>query len=55
MHLLTFYQKLNTKFEQLKELLMKHIDILRITETKLDETKLVPCVAVFNERFCRTI
>ena len=44
---------LPNKFKQLKELVMKHIDILVITETKLDDS--FPTSLVFNERFCRTI
>ena len=38
---------LPNKFDQLKELVMKHIDVFVITERKLD----VLCFAVFNESF----
>ena len=33
-----FKQKLRQKFDQLKEIVLKYIDILVITETKLDHT-----------------
>ena len=33
-----FKQKLRKKFDQLKEIVLKYIDILVITETKLDHT-----------------
>ena len=45
---------LPNKFEQLKELVIKHIDVLLlITETKLDDS--FPTSQFLNERFCRTI
>ena len=45
---------LPNKFEQLKELVIKHIDVLVITETKLDDS-FPTSQFLMNERFCRTI
>ena len=47
----TNINSLPNKLDQLKELVMKHIDVFVITERKLD----VLFFAVFNECFRRTI